>query len=144
MNVKDGVKALKNELRNYNYNRKKYYKISELIDDMWYEIAGVKAIDPSKVTLENHNQALSEERRLDLLEKIEKYEIERRRIEIQLNYVEHIIEQIEDDMKEPIKDIYIYGHTFQYASMKYDLYCSYLQYRIDKNLMDIIKKEGGI
>lgn len=143
MNIKDGVKALKNDLKSHRYYLQQYEKISETIDDMWYKLEGVSGLDPSKVTTENHNIEMTEEKRLEMLEKIEQMIKQKEHIEERIKYVKGILHEIESDMLGPTVDIYIKGKTFQATATKYDLYPSYLEYRIDKNLSDIIKKRGG-
>lgn len=135
------VKAIKNELRNYKHNCKKYEKILDKLDTMWYNLAGVRAADASKIPVRSYNPSYSEEMRLEALEQIEILEIEKRRLEAQIQYVEKILSLLEEDIRGPITSIYINKKTFLYTSVRFNLSESYLQYRIDKCLSDIIKKE---
>lgn len=140
MTDRQKIQALKYEMRNYKYYLSLKNDLDEKLDEMWYDLAGVRAADPSKIPINSYNPSYSEEVRLSKLEKIELKQKELERVSLQIKYIDDILYQIEEDMREPARDIYINGKTFYYTSIKHGISASYLQYRIDKNLMDIIKK----
>lgn len=142
MNLKEEIKALKNELRNCSYYMSQLNKTEDELDVLWYKLSGVKSPDPSKIPIESHNPSVTEEMRLEMLTRVDELENKRLRLENNIQHINYILSQFEDDMREPVRDIYIRGKTFYSTGIKHNINPSYLQYRIDKNFSDIIKKGG--
>ena len=89
-------KGFKNELNNYYRHLRNVDRIKEEIDDIVYEMTGVKGIRYDKER-SSFNPALSEERRDYLSKKLEEKEIE-------LNYTLAAIRFIEMNLKKLNKD----------------------------------------
>ena len=104
-------KTFKNEVSNL----KAYYRSAEQIETdlelLWYELTGVKGIQYDKQP-SSYNQSLSENYRLELLDKIEQKEKE---LDYTRMVIDHDLRQLNhlpSNIRELVELIFIQGKTF--------------------------------
>lgn len=136
MDIKKDIKAFKNELRNYLTYKRKLDEINEKIELNDYEESGVKGIkyDTIKVSKSANEKAIAK-KRLTLIERGEKLEAERDRLQKQINYIESILKQMDEKFARAIVFIYAEGRTYQ------DIVNSDMQYWTESDLFYQIEQE---
>lgn len=92
-------KMFKNELENYYKHLKNKDKIEKEIENIHYEMTGVKGIRYDKIPT-SYNKEISEERFLDLSEKIEEKLIELQYTVSSIRYIEMKLKKLSDEDKE--------------------------------------------
>ena len=92
-------KTFKNELENYYKYLKSVEKIKEEIEDIIYEMTGVKGIRYDKEPT-SFNPQLSNERILDLIDKKEEKEIELDYTIASIRYIERKLSKLDKEDKE--------------------------------------------
>lgn len=124
---------LKSEIRNYRKYIKYKAELCDAIDSIWYELTGVKGIRYDKEP-SSFNKSLTEQRRLALLDKKDWYEAELNRVDMQIRYIDTVLDRIEKEDQELINYVLIEGHTEQEAGDKWYLTNSAVSKRISKIL----------
>lgn len=101
---------LRNEIRNYRKYVSYKAQLMDRLEDLWYELTGVKAVryDTTHVT---YNKSLSEERRLSLLDKVDFYRSELDRMDRQIRYIDSVLDRLTKEENELITYVLIDGHT---------------------------------
>lgn len=107
----DELKAFRNNIGNYNYNKKKIKKLKEQIEDKFYSYFGVKGIDPSKFYLENKNNKAFESIKLNNIEKFDRYKKQKleeiKLLKKQNEYIDRLLNKMDDLTKNVFISIYI-------------------------------------
>lgn len=136
----DKVEAYKNELKNYKYYQERTKELMLDLDDLWYELSGVKGIRYDKEMSNSYNESLSEQRRLDLLDQIARKESELDRIGKQVDYVNKIQQMLPQEIGKACIDIYVNGMSFEKVAVDNNLYCapSTLYYQINRELERVL------
>ena len=124
---------IKEEIRSYR-QYKNYRKIlNGRLDALWYELTGVKGIRYDKAHF-NADPAVSEERRLTLLDKVEDLENELKRVESQIEHIDKLLAGMEKDDRELITYTLIKGNTYRSAENKFYITYSAISKKIDRIL----------
>lgn len=138
----ESVSVFINELRNYTSYISLSNKLGEKIDELWYEMSGVKGVRYDKQRGNfNPSSAFS------------KYDIFSKRLEVASKQKEEVDNRIADindvlskitdkNMKEAIIDVYCNNLTLRNVSKRY--YCSYvtLSTWMKKALAEAIEESG--
>ena len=127
---------LKAEIRSYNQYIKYRKRLNDKLDEVWYELTGVKGIRYDKAHF-SPNSAVSDERRLMLLDMVEWYNNEVDRVTKQIEYAERILGDLPEDDRKLIEYTLIQGHSYRQAENKFFLSRSGICKKIDK----ILEKE---
>ena len=129
---------LKQEIHNYKSYLQYKRRLEERLEDLWYELTGVKGIRYDSVHV-NYNPSLSEERRLSLLDKVDYVEGEMQRIDLQIRFVEAVLERLNEEDRKLIDFVLIDNHTQKEASAKWYLTESAISKRIDTILFKALE-----
>ena len=114
-------KTFKNELENYYSYKKEISKLKEEIENIIYEMSGVKAINYQKIPM-NANPELAHERLLELIEKKEQKEKEIERLSLNIKAVENTLSKMSANDKQMCIDliakkgnVYKVGYEYGYS-----------------------------
>lgn len=97
-------KAFKNELQNYYKYLKNVDKIKEEINQIWYDMSGVKAIRYDKQLI-THNPELSNMIKHEYMSRIEEKEIELDHVLSSIKYIELKLSKMNPEDKQVCIDI---------------------------------------
>lgn len=135
------VIAFKNRLRNYTFDLSRIVKLDEDIELCYHKLGGVKGIDPSK---EPTHCQMDKDIEYKIRDDIEKYEALRKTYESNILYVDSVLELIEEETRQAIKDVYIYGKNMFKVASKLYISKSTLRDRMDYRIKLAIEKKEGI
>ena len=94
----------RNELRNlYGYERE-LNKIKDKMDELLYQLTGVKGINYSK-SPGTTNSELSEERRLELIDELEDLDNERKRLNLTVKHIYRTLGKLGESDREIVVQI---------------------------------------
>lgn len=132
----EDIVAFKYELRNRNYYRAQIVKKEEEASDLWYLLSGVKAVrtDQVRITPNSHDIA---EHRNRLTSMISKLENDIKFLEQKLRYIDSVLNQIPEETRTMMIDIYCDGATYDDEAIKTHWSRSAIQYHINKVLKAI-------
>ena len=125
--------ALKEEIKNYKYYKIQQARIRNAISLLLYELTGVKGIRYDSVQY-TADPRLNEERRLELLDKMEKKQKELGRVSIQIEFIEQYLKELNEEDRALIKYVLVDGHTYKQAERKFFITYSAVAKRIYKIL----------
>lgn len=126
---------LKNEIRNYTDYIKYKITLEEKIENLWYELSGVKGVRYDKLpTLPNP----SNERQLALMDKLDYYQSELHRVDTQIRFIDSILDRMDKEEYELIRFVLIDGHTLIEAGEKYFVTNTAISKRIDTILRKVL------
>lgn len=125
---------LKNDLRSYKAWKSYQKELKGKIDSIEHELKGLKAVRYDSVK-GNFNQEAYEQRRLGLIDRKDYYEGEFRRVEMNISYIDKILETLTKEEKKTA-DILIKGETYEKAGERMYLSKAGVQHRVDS----LIKK----
>ena len=118
MKQKTQVRAFKNELRNYNYYVSTAKKTKEIIDNYYYKLSGVKASDPSRPPLHSLPDKERENRIREAINRRERY---LKLTQAKINYIDRVLNNIDDPLNSTIKAIFLNGESLTVHSDNYNL-----------------------
>lgn len=134
------LQSFRNEISNYNFYKQEIVKLKEQIDDKFYQIFGLHAVDPSKYFLENKNYKAQEYQMLDSLEKFSIYKEEKlkqiKRMQDQVDYVDEVLLGLDNKAKSVFTKIYIEERSYRQASKELDTPIGELQYIMKKSFKE--------
>lgn len=124
---------LRNEIRNYRKYVSYKAQLMDRLEDLWYELTGVKAVryDTTHVT---YNKSISEARRLSLLDKVDFYRSELDRMDRQIRYIDSVLDKMTKEENEVVTFVLIEGHTEDEAGEKWYLTRSAISHWITRIL----------
>lgn len=121
----DELQAFRNEISNYNFYVEKIIKIKEEIDDRYYELFGVRGVDPSKESLENKNNNAIELKRLESIEKFDLFKKEKedeiKRLKSQIDHILKVLNQMDPLTSKIFISIYINNKSYAETCLKLNL-----------------------
>ena len=121
----DELQAFRNEISNYNFYVEKIIKIKEEIDDKYYELFGVRGVDPSKESLENKNNNAIELKRLESIEKFDLFKKEKedeiKRLKSQIDYILKVLNQMDPLTSKIFISIYINNKSYAETCLRLNL-----------------------
>ena len=133
------VRAFKYELRNYRFYQSRIEKLNELIDFCYTLLPGsVHGIDLADIR--THGTP-NKEREYRIRDEISKHERNLRHVEEKKEYLDEILDKMEEELREAVKCVYVDGKTMIETADKYDLSATGLQYRIDTEIMRVLNGE---
>lgn len=135
MNEKE-VEAFKNRIRNYNFHIEQIELINEEMNVVFYDLTGVKGAN-----YDYHapctNQAIKNEHRTDLLEKLEELKEKKKAHQEELDKLNAMLNQLNKTDRELVKKKLINNFTYDELSNQSYMARTTIQYRIDKAIKDI-------
>lgn len=121
----DELQAFRNEISNYNFYVEKIIKIKEEIDDRYYELFGVRGVDPSKESLENKNNNAIELKRLESIEKFDLFKKEKedeiKRLKSQIDHILKVLNQMDPLTSKIFISIYINNKSYSETCLRLNL-----------------------
>ena len=121
----DELQAFRNEISNYNFYVEKIIKIKEEIDDRYYELFGVRGVDPSKESLENKNNNAIELKRLENIEKFDLFKKEKedeiKRLKSQIDHILKVLNQMDPLTSKIFISIYINNKSYAETCLRLNL-----------------------
>lgn len=132
------VEQFKNEMRNYNYYVSMLDSLEEKLENTYYELSGVKGVRYDKIP-SAYNKELIEQKRFDLMQKIDKLENEISRLSGEIEHIDSILECIENaHIKKAIIDVYVNGCAIADICKDYCLTPAGLLYQMNKSIKETI------
>lgn len=135
MNEKE-VEAFKNRIRNYNFHIEQIEQINEEINIVFYDLTGVKGASYG-YHAPCTNQAIKNEHRTDLLEKLEELKEKKKAHQEELDKLNAMLNQLNKTDRELVKKKLINNFTYDELSNQSYMARTTIQYRIDKAIKDI-------
>ena len=126
---KQEVRAFKNELRNYTYYCHRITTLDESIEFMYERLGGVRGIDPSKEPL---HTAPNKDYEYMLREQIERYEESKALYVAKRDYIDKILGEVPNTLREALKSVYINGKRIDMVAVEYNLSANGLIYQMNK------------
>lgn len=102
--LREDIEAYKNELKNLWYYKKKTKEIEDEIAVLEYEMEGVKGIDYSKQR-GSYNPSVAEQRRLTMIEKMERLQKEKEKREEKEKYACRYLKYMTDDDRDLVVSV---------------------------------------
>ena len=135
MNEKE-VEAFKNRIRNYSFHIEQIEQINEEINVVFYDLTGVKGASYD-YQAPCTNQAIKNEHRTDLLEKLEELKEKKKAHQEELDKLNAMLNQLNKTDRELVKKKLINNFTYDELSNQSYMARTTIQYRIDKAIKDI-------
>lgn len=132
------VRAFKRRLEHYVDDLQRVSDLDEKIELCFHKLGGVKGIDPSKEPI--HAQ-MDKDIEYKIRDDIEKYEALKRVYESNVIYVNSVLDLIEEETREAIKKVYIYGERQEKVASKMYLSRSTLRDRMDSRIKLALEKK---
>lgn len=129
MKQKPQVRVFKNELRNYNFYISEIKRLTEVIDNCYYELSGVKANDPSK---EPVHSLPNKEREYRLRRNISHFESRRKLVQTKIDYIDQVLSNIQEPLVGTIKKLFVEGSSLSLLCNDYNLSTIGLYKKINK------------
>lgn len=134
------LQSFRNEISNYNFYKQEIEKLKEQIDDKFYQMFGLHAVDPSKYFLENKNYKSQEYQKLDSLEKFDIYKEEKlkqiKRMQDQIDHIDKVLFELDDKARSIFIKIYIEDKSYKQASKELNIPIGELQYIMKKSFKE--------
>lgn len=112
-------KVFTRHLRNLNDNRKALSDLAFELDNIMYDLQGVKGISYD----EHHsstNLALKEEKKLEMIEKYNRKVAEYDSTKDQINMVEGILTRMPEELQTMLNEVYIQNMTFRSVGLRHN------------------------
>lgn len=130
------VEAFKNRIKNYNFHIEQIERINEDINIVFYNLTGVKG-----ASYDYHvpctNQAVKNERRTDLMERLEELKEKKKAHQEELKKLNAMLNQLDPTTREFTKKKYINNYTYDELSNQSYMARNTIKYRIDKAISKI-------
>ena len=140
---KDEVQAFKNELANYTIYSSMLRKHREKLDELYYELEGVKGIRYDKAP-SMPNKHLIMERLHYLSGEIEKTENEIERLCICLEHMENVLANMEHEIRRAIVEVYINKKRLIDVCVEHNYSDAGLHYQMNKTIQKWLEKTMGV
>lgn len=131
MTTKEKYYVFINKLKSYNYLKNEIIDINKELSDKWYDLFGVRGVDPSKIRIENYDQKKADEQIIEKLNLYNQLEKEKQKeidhINYQLNQIDEQLIRMDDLTRNIFIDKYINNISFEQLSKKYSLSIGGLQ-----------------
>lgn len=134
--MKDIVLTFKNELRNYNHLKKQLESIHDRLDVLWYELTGVKGVDASK----ERGGYGTDDKKMEISGKIDRLEEEKKRIELEISYINNVLQLMPREVQSACILIYARGEKFSKVAMNTYRSVGSLQRLIDSNIEQALNR----
>ena len=126
-------RTFKNEISNLKAYTRSARELENEIDALWYELTGVKGVQYDKLP-SSYNSDLSENFRLELLDRIEFKQKELDFTMLAIERYQNELNRLPDDIKNYVVQIFIYGHTFAEIGEKIGYSDRGLHYKVKKEI----------
>ena len=132
------VRAFKNELRNYRFYETRLRKLDELIDFCYSLLPGnVHAINYSDpITGGTPNK----DREYRIRDEISRHEQNKARTQAKVDYIEEILDKMENSVKEAAISIFVEGNRTDDVAPEYHLSSNALLNRINREIERVINE----
>lgn len=104
--------TLKNELRNYKQYLKDIDRLREALENLLYEMTGVKGVSFDRIST-SYNPQLTEEKRLELIDKKEELMIEYQHAMISVKLIEMKLLKLSDEDRKACLRIMADGESYE-------------------------------
>lgn len=122
-------RTFRNEISNLNAYYKSRYEIEAELETMFYDLTGVKGVRYDKLPA-SYNPSLSEQTKLELLDKIEEKEKELDYTLLAIDRYERNLNRLSEEIKGYVERLFILGETFERVSRNAGYSKSAILYRI--------------
>lgn len=138
------VEHFKNELKNLTYYKESLAELDDSLTDARYELTGVKGLRYDKPP-GGFSPEAKKENYYKLSSEIEHLIDEQERIQKQVNYIETVLDQIEDqEIKEAAIKVFAENKTLRKVSKEYYMSYTTLHKKINKELKEAIRRSNGL
>lgn len=103
MKQPEQVRAFKTDLASYNHKKAEIEKVQESIEECYYQLGGVRGIDPSK---EPTRSVPNKDLEYSIRDKIETLTAKKERLCAQITYLEQTLDKIETTLKTAVIEVY--------------------------------------
>lgn len=121
---------LKYELKSYSRYVRYKVELEDKIETLWYELSGVKAVQYDKLPATPNPSTISA-KKLALIDKLDHYQSELTRVNMQIRYIDGVLDRLQKDEAELIRYVLIEGHTLIDAGKKWQVTNTAISKRID-------------
>ena len=122
---------VKEEIRSYRQYKAYRKRLNDRLDTLWYELTGVKGIRYDKAHF-NADPAVSEEKRLALLDKVTLVETELDRVEKQIGRIDKLLSVMPNEDRKLVEYTLIDGNTYRQAENIFYITYPTVSRRIDR------------
>ena len=129
MHQPEEVKAFKHDLASYPLKTKKANEYREMIEDLYGQLGGVRAIDVSRVRT---NSPPNKDVEYAIRDRISECERKLGLLEAQLTSVREVLDRIETPLKTAVIDVYARGKTIRSVALKMFISETGLRKRMNK------------
>lgn len=130
---------IKARIRSYKQLVSYRKKVNDNLENLWYELTGVKGVRYNSVRY-GYNKQLNEERRLTLQDEIYKLEVALTSIDARIAHIEQVLALLNEEDHWLITYTLIDGNTFEDAGRKIYLTKSAVSKRIDTAILNAEKQ----
>lgn len=130
-------KSFKNEIENYEEYCQNVSLLKDEIEEILYEMAGVKGVSFDRIP-SSFNPSLSEERRLELIDLYNQKLDDLKHYESTIRYVEKRLRGLSIEEKQTVLDVASGRITYEEAGKKYGYSKGRMWKRIKKILEEIL------
>lgn len=118
MNIEQEINQFRRDLKSYNYHKHKIDEIDLKLQELAYKMQGVSAIRYDKGC--KNNSGIYSERKLEFIIREEKLIKERNRHLSEIERIDCLLERLEKDEQELLRDIYFNNYTYVSAARKWN------------------------
>ena len=110
------LQSFRNEISNYNYYKREIRRLEEEISDYYYQLFGIRGVDPGKYNIENKNYIGREYQTLSNIERFDLYKEERirqiTRMRAQVEHIDSILNSFDKLTRSVFIEIYIENRSY--------------------------------
>lgn len=104
MRQPEEVRAFKSDLASYNLKKKEINRIQEAIEECYYQLGGVRGIDPGKEPI--RSSVPNKDLEYAIRDKIDNLSAKKERVCNQIAYLEQILDRMEITLKKAVIEVY--------------------------------------
>lgn len=138
MSEKEEIEIFKNELRNYAFYKRRIKSLSDMVEMLFHELSGVKAIQYDKEPI---HTPPNEEIKYRIMEEIEHHERNKARAQSKLDDIDKILNHIETPLYEAIIDVYANKIKMYKVANKLGYSKNGLAYQMNKAIKKALRTE---
>lgn len=133
MNCRSIDDMIRNELKNYTKYLRYKVQLEDQIENLWYELGGVKGVRYDKLPSIPNPSAISK-KKLALIDKLDHYQSELTRVNLQIRYLDAVLDRLPVEDSKLVRYVLIEGHTLIEAGEQLSLTNTAVSKRIDTAL----------
>lgn len=129
MRQPEQVRAFKSDLSTYLHKVDQARKLKEIIEDCYYQLGGVKGVDPSKEPI---HSPPNKDIEYAIRDKITRLDQKLARVCAQIDEIREILNNIEKPLRTAVFDVYARGKTIRSVAIPMHLSETGLRKRMNK------------